>query len=216
MALFGKPLTPHQSMIWGMREAKKTNPEIAVELGISETVVGKTMTVIRKKLGLTPEGRGASTSLMATPTVKEEAKPIDDGTFGAGMDEINSTMKRIGLPERMREATLKRMRVKHQGEETAAHAATDPELIRAHREKLHLIHTYMDDKVAAEASLRDLAVASSQLVEKLQLLEGRPTAIISDLERKNLLELMPLLSAEAQRRGVTLDGQVTEKVVSPA
>ncbi len=69
---------------------------------------------------------------------------------------------------------------------------------------------YLDDKVAGEASARDLAMGISQLVEKQQLLRGMPTAITSDLERKKMLELAPLLIAEAQRRGITIEGQVRE------
>ena len=66
----------------------------------------------------------------------------------------------------------------------------------------------------AEASARDLMLGMSALVEKRQLLRGEPTQIISDLERKRLTELLPLLSFEMQRRGITYDGQVTQKVVS--
>jgi hypothetical protein len=41
-----------------------------------------------------------------------------------------------------------------------------------------------------------------QLIEKRQLLSGAPTVIVSDLERKKLNELLPLLIAEGQRRGI--------------
>jgi hypothetical protein len=51
------------------------------------------------------------------------------------------------------------------------------------------------------------------MIEKRQLLRGEPTQIISDAERKKLHELLPLAIAEAQRRGLTLDGQVTERII---
>ena len=212
MAFLGKPLTKKQAMIWSLKELGKTKPQIMAELGISDSVVSKQLQSVRKKLGLIPEGRGASTTLMAPHTgAKPQAVLPDEGE--GGVDEINATMKRLGFPERMRAATLKRMKVKYAGEETAPHAATDPELIRLHREKLHLAFSYMDDKVMAEASMRDLATAAAQLTEKLQLLEGKPTQIISDHERKQIHELLPLIIAEAQRRGLTIPGTVTEKVV---
>ena len=217
MALLNKPLTAKQSMIWSMKESGKTRAEIANELGISIPVVTKTCGVIRKKLGLTPENRGGSQKAMGTALgVKGETPVLEPGQIEHAVDEVNQTMKRVGLPERIREGLVRRLKVKHGGVESPVKPITDEELKRSHREKLSLIHSYMDDKVVSEASLRDLATASAQLTEKLQLLEGKPTQIMSDLERKSLLELMPFLIAEAQRRGVTYDGKVTEKVVSPA
>ena len=82
-------------------------------------------------------------------------------------------------------------------------------------EKLHMIRHYMDDKTMAEASARDLGLIAGVLIEKRQLLRGEPTQIISDHERRKIHELMPELVAEAKRRGLTVDGQVLEKTVSP-
>ncbi len=52
------------------------------------------------------------------------------------------------------------------------------------------------------------------MVEKRQLLRGEATVIVSDLERKKLNELLPLLIAEGQRRGITIEGEA--KVISNA
>lgn len=196
----GKPLTEKQKAVWELKQQGKTLPEIAAALGLSISNVEKHSRYVRSKLGLTK------------PAVKQAPKDIS----GNAVHEINEKMIEVGLPTRVRLAHVRRLKVKHEGEETPLKPITDEELKDSHRKALYLIHSYMDDKVVAEASLRDLATASAQLTEKLQLLEGKPTQIVSDLERKKLHELLPLLIEEGKRRGLTIDGTVTEKVVSPA
>ena len=81
------------------------------------------------------------------------------------------------------------------------------DLIRKLNERIELALEYMDEKVIAEASFRDLAMGTSALIEKRALLRGEPTVIMSDHERKKMHELLPVLIAEAKRRGLTLEGQ---------
>jgi hypothetical protein len=57
-----------------------------------------------------------------------------------------------------------------------------------------------------EAGARDLAVVLSILVEKRQLLRGEPTQIMSMAERKHMADILPLLLKEAERRGMTIEG----------
>jgi hypothetical protein len=210
----GKPLTPKQQRVWDLKQSGKTRPEICSELGVSRSVVDKQIRYIRRKLGLTVDERG--TSALAKAQYVPLDAPKDPRIPEHAVDDVNETMKKHGFPERFRMSSLRRLRVKHEGEETPVQAISDAELIKAYREKLHLIQSYIDDKTVSEASLRDLSIAMSAFTEKLQLLEGKPTQIISDLERKQLNELMPLLIAEAARRGVTIPGVVTEKVVEAA
>lgn len=54
------------------------------------------------------------------------------------------------------------------------------------------------------------------LIDKRQILRGQPTAILSIEDRRNLLELVPALVREVERRGlidVTPAGPVIEAVV---
>lgn len=214
--LIGKPLTEHQQQIWDMREQGKTIPEIAAARGVSPGAIEKAITYIRSKKGLTTRDRGHKKG-ETIPGFGIAAHHVGPAELVANaVDQVNEKMQAVGIPERLRASIVRRLKVKHEGLGTPVKAITDPELISGIRKNLSLIDSYIDDKVVSEASLRDLATAKAQLIEKLQLLEGKPTAILSDLERKSLIELMPLFFAEAQRRGVTLPGQITEKVVSPA
>jgi hypothetical protein len=51
---------------------------------------------------------------------------------------------------------------------------------------------------------RDLAITYGVLIDKMQLLEGKPTQILSVEERRDLRELLPALLAEAERRQITV------------
>lgn len=51
---------------------------------------------------------------------------------------------------------------------------------------------------------RDLAIVYGVLIDKMQLLEGKPTQILSIEERRDLGELLPLLLKEAERRQITV------------
>lgn len=215
MALLGKKLTAQQQRIWDAQQRGRTYAEIAAELGISVPVVAKTLFVVRKKLGVSPDGKrgtGLNKGLIGGPKV---SPLLDPAQIPAAVEEVNATMKRVGLPERIREGMVRRLAVKHGALETAPKAISDDDMKTRYREKIGLAFSYMDDKAMSEASFRDLSVGVTAMTEKLQLLEGKPTQIISDLERKHLNELMPLLIKEAERRGAVIPGVVTEKVINP-
>lgn len=199
------PLTAKQQRIWDLKTLGKTNKEVAAELGITENVVEKQVTAIYRK-----RGKPANNDKRMTDGAVVPVEP------GNAVLKVNEAMIEAGLPERLRMAHIRRLKVKHLGEVTPAQAIADDAMKTGIREKIGLALSYMDDKTMSEASFRDLSIGTTALIEKLQLLEGKPTQIISDLERKKLHELLPLLLEEGKRRGITLDGQVTEKVVSPA
>lgn len=77
-----------------------------------------------------------------------------------------------------------------------------------HLERLdHLIERVLgaitDDKLD-KAHARDLAIVYGVLIDKKQLLEGKPTQILSIEERRDLKDLLPLLLLEAERRQITV------------
>ena len=214
MSLLGKPLTAKQAMINGFREAGKTRVQIAAELGISENVVSKTISTINKKLGITaPSPQIGMPMEFRNP--EKAAALIDAATEPPELMRVRQAMEAAGLPQTVSTRLLHRLKVKYFGALTEIRNLKTQEILDMLGKKIHLALTYMDDKVMAEASFRDLALGSTAMIEKRSLLRGEPTQIVSDHERKKLVELMPLLLAEAQRRGVTIPGQVTEKVVEP-
>jgi hypothetical protein len=110
---------------------------------------------------------------------------------------------------------MRRIRQKYFGVVEATRSLKSGEIVDALNHRIDLALRYMDDKTMSEASFRDLALGTTAMIEKRQLLRGEPTSIISDADRMKLHELLPRAIAEAQRRGLTTEGQVTEKVLEP-
>ena len=215
MSLLGKPLTAKQAMINGFREAGKTRVQIAAELGISENVVSKTIFTINKKKGIVAkpgqDGGDASSIERKDP---ERAAALFDVVSEPALLKVSEAMEQAGLPEKVRTSLLRRLKVKYFGAVTEIRNLKTQEILDLLGKKIHLALSYMDDKVMAEASFRDLALGSTAMIEKRALLRGEATQIISDLERRTMHQLLPALIFEAQRRGITVEGTAT--VVSDA
>jgi hypothetical protein len=68
------------------------------------------------------------------------------------------------------------------------------------------------ERLMAETKLKDLGVLLGITTEKLLLLEGAPTQIISHSDQKKMDEVLPALLQEIQRRGVRTE--LTERKIS--
>lgn len=79
------------------------------------------------------------------------------------------------------------------------------ELLGTMEDRVWKMLGFMDPEVMAEASLRDIATSFGIMFDKIQLLKNKPTQIISHEERLSIKEALPLLLAEAQRRGMVTD-----------
>lgn len=73
--------------------------------------------------------------------------------------------------------------------------------------KIGMLLNYLDDYAMANMSGKDLAVAIAILVDKVQILEGKPTQIYDVNVSHRIEVLMPQFLAEATRRGITVDGE---------
>lgn len=222
-----KPLTPRQQEIYDLVRPipeggqGKTRNEAAAILGISANVINKTVTVVREKLGIKYDPKKAGEMISARRRIEnidpEKAAILTDivtePDVRGKLRRISEAIKESGIPERFGRALLRRLETRYLNLKVEVRALKTGEILDMIGQKIHLAGQYLDDHAMAEASARDLMLGMSALVEKRQLLRGEPTQIVSDLERKRLNELLPLLSAEMQRRGITLDGQVTEKIV---
>lgn len=219
----GKPLSEKQKTIWDLKRAideggkGKKNAEIAAIMGISLPVVNKTLNVIYKKLGISPGAGRRVRGLGVTEHDNPErfAAIVDGMTDPPQLIKAAEALREAGIPHRAAESLIRRLRTKYFGAVTAVRNLKTQEILDLLGQKIHLALNYMDDKVMSEASFRDLALGSTAMIEKRQLLRGEPTQIISDHERAKIHELVPKLLEEAKRRGLTIEGQVTEKIVGP-
>jgi hypothetical protein len=65
------------------------------------------------------------------------------------------------------------------------------------------------ERLMAKSSLKELSVMLGILTEKMLLLEGQPTQIISQQQHQKIDQVMPALLQELQRRG--LKGEMVER-----
>ena len=77
------------------------------------------------------------------------------------------------------------------------------------RQRLDTIQEYLaDDQVwwtkLEKASLRDMAIMEGVWIDKLQLLEGKATTVISHVQQERLDQVLPLLLETLQQRGLTI------------
>lgn len=202
-----KPLTAHQQAIWDLRQAGKTRHEIGEALNISPNNVSKTVTIIHKKLGITDAAKKG----------REERRPENANPELAAMaldhmsDPLAASIKRFasesGVSYNTAYALVKRLRARSGLFISQVRDLKTRELSEMIGGKIHLMLGYLDDAVVSQASARDLSMAIAQLTEKRQLLRGEPTAIVSDHERREAVEIGKRLLTEMRRRGITIDGQ---------
>lgn len=219
-ATFGRALTAKQQTTLEIRRAGGTNKTVAQSLGISETAACKLFTRATKKVGRLGD-TGPLYEPAKGPKEKDGMMPLvniaqSGGDVRGEIEALGREMRKQGMRESAREAMVKRWRVKYCKETLPTKNLLAKDLSELIGNKIFLGFQFLDEKSFADASARDLMLGLSALIEKKQLLDGLPTQIISDLERKKLVELMPLFLAEAQRRGVTIPGTVVEKTVEPA
>lgn len=216
-------LTEKQQAVWDLTRPVseggqgKTRAEAAAILGISAPVVSKTIQVCYRKKGVKRVAGQMQSVEVKNP--EKAAALIDIATnpeLELKFGKLSDAMREAGLPPAASQAIIRRLRTKFYGAVTAVRNLKTQEILDMLGQKIHLALTYMDDKVMGEASFRDLALGTTAMIEKRQLLRGEPTQIVSDAERAKLHELLPLAIAEARRRGLTLEGAVTEKLVEPA
>jgi translation initiation factor RLI1 len=109
---------------------------------------------------------------------------------------------------------IRRMRSTYAPVVEAAKRLTTKELVEQLEEKTTLVLGAIDEYAVAQAGLKDLSIAANILIEKQQLLTNKPTQILDVTTRMQVNGLLPMMIAEARRRGITVDGTAMRVVVS--
>lgn len=128
---------------------------------------------------------------------------IGDDKFGA----LRQAMRAAGCPERMIKTFMARFRTTLAAVASEGKRLTLRELTEEIERKIAMNLQFMDEPTMAAASLKDLSINLSILVEKMQLLKNQPTMIVDFTARQKLNVLLPRMVQEARRRGLTLDGE---------
>jgi len=205
-----KPLTLKQQTAWNEREKGLTFLEISEIMGVRPQQVWKYHHDAKKKM----EAKAAEERrqrLMPGPHAIENkhpeaaAKIIDKVLSPEQYRKIDDLAAEVGLHKSTVDALKKRLEFRY--------LPVGIELGRIRTEQFaegidgyaNWILNSVDECDLLKASLKDKISAFCMLIDRRQLLSGEPTQILSINERKDINDLMPLLVAEATRRGLTID-----------
>ena len=139
------------------------------------------------------------TNPSAVAAVFDEATEPWVGTF-------KSIAEEAGLTPKLTSAIVKRLSRDHPGLLSYVRDLKTKHFVNAIENRLASALDALTPEKMNEASARDLAVVVSILVEKRQLLRGEPTQILSMEERRHMADILPMLLKEAERRGMTVEG----------
>lgn len=82
----------------------------------------------------------------------------------------------------------------------------DEDLYNELRQKIRLVISHIDHVTVGGAKLAELSTMFKTIMEQLQLLEGRPTAILGVADQENMADIAARFNAEfARRQGRTID-----------
>ena len=139
------------------------------------------------------------------------------GVLDMASEPFMSVMQKgqeLGLDPKILKRMIERVRSRYQPvlEEMQEHSTQS--ILGLLNDRIGRALGYLDDYALADASAKDLAIIVGILLEKHQLLQNRPTHIISVEERMALNELVPEIVREAQRRGMTIDLNAEDVIVT--
>lgn len=151
---------------------------------------------------------------------KEPKKAAEFMILAAHPDiSIRRAAKRCGIPERTARNLYERLRTEYLPVLETLRKYQTKDFLELVEDRLGRALEHLTDDKLKKAEVRDLGVAIGILVEKRQLLRGEPTSILSVEDRRQLSEILPLIFAEARRRGETIElepGEFSHVDGSPA
>lgn len=118
---------------------------------------------------------------------------------------VRKTAEAEGFPMAAVAKFMKLLTTTHVNFKAAVKRLGRRELIDALQDKIALALDRMTPAAFADMNAKDIAITLGILIEKVQLLDGRPTQIFTFEERRHVNELLPIALREAQRRGHTID-----------
>lgn len=197
-----------------LRQSGMEYEQIAAQLDISvikaKKYVGQVMLEMADD-GVAGAVERAKTVPEGREVVMEGKEPVASGFDRAAFLEM---AKGVGLPSRIANGLAQRLMV-GTGVSGETKVLKGQEIADSLREKVSKALEYLDDYAFANSSGKDLALTIAILVDKMQLIEGKPTALYDVSISHKIEVMMPQFLSEAKRRGLTLDvtpDQIAEAV----
>lgn len=143
-------------------------------------------------------------------TAQSEIDIIESGDVEAAVLKLLSLAKQSGIATTVLDALGARI---HRGVthvEMLPENYKDEDLKAELHKKIRLVIGHIDAATVGGAKLTDLSAMFKTLQEQVQLLEGKPTAILSIEDKNSLSDIAAKMQAEMKRREKTIDGSCEE------
>lgn len=143
-------------------------------------------------------------------TRQSEIDVIESGDAEAAILKLLSLAKQSGVNTQIIDALGSRI---HRGiteVEMMPEDYRDEDLRVELHKKIRLVLGHIDQATVGGAKLTDLSAMFKTLQEQVQLLEGKPTAILSVDDKNNLQDIAARMQAEMRRREKIIDGDCEE------
>ena len=163
------------------------------------------------------QGRLAQYSRASPEMVNPEktAEIVDLAMTERGLDreKFLELAAQAGMPAKMANGLMARVRTRWGAVYKEVKRLKGEELVDKLHDRLSVALEFLDDYALANASGKDLAIIIGILVEKAQLVGGKPTQIYDHTLGMKLQTMMPAFMEEARRRGITLDVTASAKLI---
>jgi DNA-binding CsgD family transcriptional regulator len=202
-----KELTDRQREVLRLRyqdpDKLMTVTDIAKQLGLSPDKVKYALRRGIKRAGGRPPQPG-DPALHSHEAKQPEA--FADVLMGvthaeAGQISLSELARQLGLPPSTVIAINKRLDRRYFDLKDKIGKIQIKDLAEMSRFNAYRVMASISDADIEAAPLRDKAVTAGILMDKMLLLEGRPTEIVTVEERHHIADLLPALLKEAERRG---------------
>lgn len=197
-----------------MREAGCTWEEIAATLGVKEETAKNYVARIENQAGKKLKEFQNATPEMTNPA--KTAELIDKAMADANFDRAKFLEFAVasGLPLKVANGLAGRIRAQFGAVYKEYKILKGAALAEEIRGKISKMLEYLDDYAMSQMSGKDLALSIAVLIDKVQVLDGKPVAIYDVNVSHKIEVLMPQFMAEAKRRGITLDAVPVEVVAN--
>ena len=205
----GDGLTAKQRACYEMRRRGASWKEIAAALDLSpQSARIHVEAATRNGAEALPKrhyNKGNTPGLPADPDAAQRISEALGGVFDTA--KFLEMAASAGVPPRIAHGLARRIQMNLGPVREQLKRLNLAEQVQATNDKAQLILSYIDETSIAGMNAKDLAMAYGILVDKSQLLGGKPTSIVDFNMRKKLEVLMPEFLAEARRRGITINGE---------
>lgn len=205
-------ITAKQRACYEMRKSGSSWDEIGTALEMSpQTARGHVYAAERNGLPPVPRERVARNLVSLDPEAAQKRarekgyQLIQNGDFD--LKAFMELADAAGVPPKMALALGRRVQLNFGPVKEELRKFTLAERVEETNKKADLVLSYIDEASIAGMNAKDLAMAYGVLVDKSQLLGGKPTQIFDFNMRRKLEVLMPEFLAEARRRGITVEGE---------